>query len=67
MKQHTLIGIPELAELIGRRESTVRADVTRRPHTLPPRTKLPGSNRVLWHPEDVIAWLEKCRPAPTSN
>lgn len=53
----------ELAPIIGRAASTIRADVNRRPETLPPRLKIPGSSKLLWLEKDVDEWLEKCRTA----
>ncbi|NBT76566.1 MAG: hypothetical protein EBT15_11515 [Betaproteobacteria bacterium] len=31
------------------------------PETLPPRFKIPGSNRVMWLEADVLAWIEEQR------
>lgn len=57
----------DLAKLIGRAASTIKTDVRRRPETLPPRLRIPGSNRVLWLESDVAEWLRKCREAEKSN
>lgn len=51
----------DLAPLLGRAASTIKTDVRRRPETLPPRLKIPGSNRVLWLEADVHEWLDSCR------
>jgi len=51
----------DLAPLLGRAESTIKTDVRRRPDTLPPRLRIPGSNRLIWLEKDVVAWLNKCR------
>lgn len=58
-----IVGIAFLAPLIGRAESTIRVDVSRRPETLPPRLKIPGSSKVMWLESDVLTWLESCRTA----
>lgn len=55
--------VRDMAILLNRKESTIRSDVTRRPHTLPPITKLPGSNRVRWHRQVVDEWIEKHMPS----
>jgi predicted DNA-binding transcriptional regulator AlpA len=47
----------ELAAILHRKESTIKVDATRRPHTLPPRLKIPGTKRLLWLESDVSAWL----------
>ncbi len=47
----------DLAELLRLSPETVKADARRRPETLPPRFRRPGSNRLLWRREDVEAWL----------
>lgn len=51
----------DLAPLLGRAVSTIKTDVRRRPETLPPRFKIPGSNRVMWLEADVLAWIEAQR------
>lgn len=51
----------ELAPLLRRSATTIRTDVRRRPETLPPRMRLPGSNRLMWLESDVVTWLEQCR------
>jgi predicted DNA-binding transcriptional regulator AlpA len=51
----------ELAPILGRAASTIRTDVRRRPQTLPPRLRIPGSNRLLWLETDVAEWFEKLR------
>lgn len=54
-----LLDVDQLAAVLHRAPSTVRADVTRRPETLPPRVRLPGGRKVLWRAGDVAAWLER--------
>lgn len=51
----------DLAPLLNRAVSTIKTDVRRRPETLPPRFKIPGSNRVMWLESDVLEWIQKCR------
>lgn len=58
-----IVGIAYLAPLVGRAESTIRVDVSRRPETLPPRLVIPGSSKVMWLEEDVLAWIDSCRTA----
>ncbi len=53
----------DLAPLLGRAVSTIKTDVRRRPDSLPPRLRIPGSNRVLWLEEDVRKWIDRCRTA----
>jgi len=50
----------DLAPLLGRAVSTIKTDVRRRPETLPPRFRIPGSNRVMWLESDVLEWIQKC-------
>lgn len=52
-----------LAKVLHRSVATVKADANRRPHTLPPRLRIPGSPRMLWLEADVEAWLQRCRDA----
>ena len=58
-----IVGIAYLAPLVGRAESTIRVDVSRRPETLPPRLIIPGSSKVMWLESDVLAWINSCRTA----
>jgi len=51
----------DLAPLLGRAVSTIKTDVRRRPETLPPRLKIPGSNRLVWVEADVIEWINEQR------
>lgn len=53
----------DLAPLLGRAASTIKTDVRRRPESLPPRLKIPGSNRVQWLEADVVEWIEEQRKA----
>lgn len=52
-----------LAPIIKRKTSTIKADVSRRPHTLPPFIRI--GVRVLWLKTSVATWLkEKEAAAP---
>lgn len=55
------IGPNELAILLQRTPNTIRADVNRRPQSLPPKLNIPGSAKLLWVEEDVIQWLNELR------
>ena len=54
-----LIGIDKLAPMLGLKVATVKADVSRRPHVLPPRVIFPGSRRVLWLRSAVEKWVRE--------
>jgi hypothetical protein len=47
--------IDELAAFIRKSRATIYSDLTRRPYALPPRVRIPGSNKVLFR--DPPAWL----------
>lgn len=51
----------DLAPILHRELRTIKVDATRRPETLPPRLKIPGSKKILWLEKDVIEWLNNCR------
>lgn len=53
--------VEDLAPLLHRSVETLRRDVNRRPESLPPRLRIPGSKRLLWLEQDVAEWLRKCR------
>lgn len=46
-----------LAPIIKRKASTIKADVSRRPHTLPPFIRVGA--RVLWLKTSVATWLKE--------
>ena len=50
----------QIASLLRKTVASVRSDVSRNPSSLPPICRLPGSRRLLWRSEDVIAWLASC-------
>ena len=52
-----LIGVEQLAPMLGLTVKTVKADVSRRPHVLPPRVVFPGSRRVRWMRSVVEKWV----------
>ena len=57
------LGPEELAPILRRSVSSVKQDARRRPHTLPPRVKIPGSKQLLWLASDVEEFLMKARVA----
>lgn len=58
------LNIEDLATLLQRSVATVKSDVSRRPHTLPPRLVVPGTKGVLWLEADVQDWLQSLRAKP---
>ena len=59
------LNIEDLAALLQRSVATVKSDVSRRPHTLPPRLVVPGTKGVMWLEADVRDWLEGLRIQPS--
>ena len=59
--------IDQLAPLIARKTATIRTQLTRAPHLLPPRAPIPGVRHVLWFKADVIQWLDSFRQLRGSN
>lgn len=57
----TTIGVNELAAMIHRAVPSIKSDLIRKPESLPPRVKMPGSKKLLWLKSDVIEWLHQCR------
>ena len=47
--------------MLKRSPTTIATEVTKAPHKLPPRLKLPGSRKVLWLATDVEKWLDEYR------
>jgi hypothetical protein len=60
-QQPKLLDVNDLAKLLHKTKRTVEVDVTRRPQSLPPRLRMPGSRKVLWLEADVHKWLEALR------
>jgi hypothetical protein len=52
-----LLTTDDLARIMRKSVHTIRHDLTRNPRSLPPRCAIPGTNRNLWRPQDVDAWL----------
>lgn len=57
------LGPDDLAKILHRKESTIRTDCRRRPQSLPPRLKIPGSRRLLWLESEVSKWLREQQKA----
>lgn len=49
--------LDDLATLLQLHIHTLRADLSRRPESLPPRLHLPGRSSVRFLAADVVAWL----------
>ncbi|EHL20634.1 hypothetical protein KYG_22301 [Acidovorax sp. NO-1] len=53
-----LLTIVDVARLLGRSPATLKRDLRRNPHAVPPRIHLPGTRLLRWREEDVVAWLK---------
>lgn len=56
MDNSELLDIVALARILPFSEATIRADVSRRPHLLPPFIKV--GTRTVWLRETVFQWLK---------
>jgi hypothetical protein len=54
---HALLTVEQLSKYIQKSVASIRCDATRKPHSLPPICRLPGTKRLLWRVEDVQRWL----------
>lgn len=54
---HSLLTVEQLSKYIHKSVASIRCDSTRKPHSLPPICRLPGTRRLLWRVEDVERWL----------
>ena len=52
-----VLGVDDLAQVLHKSPATIKRDIHRKPQSLPPRLKIPGSSALLWLGEDVLAWL----------
>lgn len=62
-----LLTTDDLARILRKSIHTIRHDLTRNPRSLPPRCALPGTNRNLFRPQDVEAWLASHVVTPTPD
>ncbi len=64
-----VIGVEELAKIMGKSPATIMADRVRAPDRVPPACIPPGSRIPRWILSDVIAWLRQFQeiPAPQEN
>jgi hypothetical protein len=61
MSDLKILEAEDLVPILRRTAGTIKADARRRPQTLPPRLRIPGSSKLIWLERDVIEWLEGCR------
>lgn len=52
-----LLAVEQLARLIHKSPASIRSDASRNLNALPPICRLPGSKRLLWRRQDVMAWI----------
>lgn len=60
MSEHQpVIGLQDLAALLGRSPETIRKDIHRNPLAVPPRLVIPGTRLLRWRTVDVQEWLRQ--------
>ncbi|ABM30998.1 hypothetical protein C8E08_2530 [Paracidovorax citrulli] len=52
-----LLSVEQLAAVLHKSPASIRSDASRKPASLPPICRLPGTKRLLWRRPDVDAWL----------
>jgi predicted DNA-binding transcriptional regulator AlpA len=52
-----VLGLTEVAALLGRSPETLRKDLRRNPAAVPPRLRIDGTRLLRWRAQDVEAWL----------
>lgn len=55
MSEIDVMDIEELAKLLDKKPSTIKADCYRKPDSLPPRMR--GTSRYRWVKSQVVEWL----------
>ncbi len=63
-----LLTLADLAEVVGTTPESLSMRLSREPQAFPPRWIPPGKRKKsrlarLWHPADVLEWLEAGRQA----
>ena len=59
-----IVGVSELAVLLGKTPATIFADRCRAPHKIPPACTPPGAKSPRWITADVVSWLRGYQEAP---
>ena len=54
-----VLGLGDLANLLGRSPETIRKDIHRNPAAVPPRLVISGTRLLRWRAVDVHAWLAR--------
>ena len=62
-----LLTTDDLARILRKSVHSIRHDLFRNKSSLPPLCALPGTNRNLWRPQDVEAWLASHVVTPTPD
>lgn len=64
-----VLKIEDLSRLIGKAATTIRTCATNKKyaHLIPRPHKLPGSRRLCWSKEDVLAWMEQATTVQPSR
>jgi len=60
-----IVGPEYLVPLLHRTIATIKVDARRKPESLPPRLRIPGSVQLLWVEADVIDWINSMRAPKT--
>ena len=54
------LNVKELSILLNRTVDTIYEDRRKRPNSLPPCLKIPGTSKLIWLESTVEEWLEGC-------
>lgn len=49
--------IDELAQVLRRKSASLASDLVRKPASVPPHFKVPGTRKPLWLPSTVDQWI----------
>jgi hypothetical protein len=53
----SLLSVEQLAVVLHKSPASIRSDASRKPSSLPPICRLPGTKRLLWRKQDVDTWV----------
>lgn len=65
METEPMLTLDDLAQMLGRSKNTIRKNIRRNPHAVPPHLVLPHPRLLRWRATDVETWLDSRAQPPS--